>query len=280
MAKVLFKEPLKFLDGTGVDVNPNEDLNGSEKHRVTFNIGQDVNTDSDVRFNQLNITTNTFILDDSSMVLFENQITGSFTQTGTFIVSGDLTGSGNLTILGSITADEIFSEVSESITIFDSGSTIFGDSIDDTHNITGSVLVSGSLVFNNFTIDEISSDTSLTDSSQTSLVTENAAKTYLDNEVAGSVDKQTYLRKSFVHTGSFVNSTTASFTAITASAPTGFSNTTEEDFMFFTNGMLMEYDAINIQQSGSILLLKVNANSIGYQLQTNDEFVGFGKFNS
>ena len=50
--------------------------------------------------------------------------------------------------------------------------------------------------------------------------------------------------------------------------------------MFFTNGMLMEYDAINIQQSGSILLLKVNANSIGYQLQTNDEFVGFGKFNS
>jgi hypothetical protein len=108
MAKVLFKKPLKFLDGTGVDVNPNEDLNGSEKHRVTFNIGQDVNTDSDVRFNQLNITTNTFILDDSSMVLFENQITGSFTQTGTFIVSGDLTGSGNLTILGSITADEIF----------------------------------------------------------------------------------------------------------------------------------------------------------------------------
>ena len=156
MAKVLLKKPLKFLDGTGVDITPNEDLNGSEKHRVTFNIGQDVGTDSDVRFNQLNITTNTFILDDSSMVLFENQITGSFTQTGTFIVSGDLTGSGNLTILGSITADEIFSEVSESITIFDSGSTIFGDSIDDTHNITGSVLVSGSLVFNNFTIDEIS----------------------------------------------------------------------------------------------------------------------------
>ena len=74
MAKVLFTKPLKFLDGTGVDVNPNEDLKGSEKHRVTFNIGQDVNTDSDVQFNQLNITTNTFILDDSSMVLFENQI--------------------------------------------------------------------------------------------------------------------------------------------------------------------------------------------------------------
>ena len=56
------------------------------------------------------------------------------------------------------------------------------------------VLISGSLTFNNFTIDEISNDTSLTDSSQTAFVTEHAAKTYLDTEVSDSGDLQTYLR--------------------------------------------------------------------------------------
>ena len=280
MARIFFKEPLKFVDGTGVDVNPNTDLKGLERTTVTFNIDQDVGTSSNVIFNQVTSSTNTFIIDDSSLVLFDNQITGSFTQTGTFIVSGDFTGSKNLTILGKITAEAIYSELSESIMIFDSGSSIFGDDINDTHNITGSVLLSGSLVFNNFTIDEISDDTSLTDSSQTSLVTERAAKTYLDNEVSDSVDKQTYLRKSFTHTGTFVNSSTASFSAVTASSPNGFTATNEFDFMFFTNGLLMEYDAIEIEQSGSSLLLKVNNNSIGYDLRVDDEFIGFGKFNS
>ena len=280
MAKIVFTNPLKFVDGTGFDIDNNEELRASERTRVTFNIGQDVSTDSNVIFNQLDITTNKFILDDSSLILFNNQITGSFTQTGTFIVSSDFTGSNNLTILGKLTAETIAAEVSESMTLFSSGSTIFGDTIDDTHQITGSVLISGSLTFNNFTIDEISNDTSLTDSSQTAFVTEHAAKTYLDTEVSDSGDLQTYLRKSFTHTGSFVNSNTARFSAETASAPTGFTGTSEEDFMFFTNGMLMEYDAIDIEQSGSTLLLKVNNNSIGYDLRVDDEFIGFGRFNS
>ena len=280
MAKLVFTKPLKFVDGTGFDIDNNEKLKAIERTTVTFRIGQNVSTDSDVTFNQLDITTNKFILDDSSLILFNNQITGSFTQTGTFIVSSNFTGSNNLTILGKLTAETIAAEVSESMTLFSSGSTIFGDTIDDTHQITGSVLISGSLTFNNFTIDEISNDTSLTDSSQTAFVTEHAAKTYLDTEVSDSSDIQSYLRKSFTHTGSFVSSNTASFSAETASAPTGFPSTSEDDFMFFTNGMLMEYDAINIEQSGSVFLLKVNNDSIGYDLTIKDEFVGFGRFNS
>ena len=50
--------------------------------------------------------------------------------------------------------------------------------------------------------------------------------------------------------------------------------------MFFNNGMLMEYNVIEIQQSGSNLLLKVDNNSIGYDLESGDEIVDFGKFNS
>ena len=50
--------------------------------------------------------------------------------------------------------------------------------------------------------------------------------------------------------------------------------------MFFVNGVIAEYDALTVQQAGSSFLLKVNNDSIGYDLQSGDEIVAFGKFNS
>ena len=50
--------------------------------------------------------------------------------------------------------------------------------------------------------------------------------------------------------------------------------------MFFINGVLAENDALAVQQSGSIFYLKVDTSSIGYNLQSSDEIVAFGKFNS
>ena len=55
-----------------------------------------------------------------------------------------------------------------------------------------------------------------------------------------TLDKNNYLRKSFVHTGSFTSVNTSSFTAVTASAPTGLTGTTEQDFMFFINGIRLK----------------------------------------
>ena len=124
---------------------------------------------------------------------------------------------------------------------------------------------------------EISNDTSLADGNATSFVTENAVKTYIDDETD---DFYTYIRKSYAHTGSFISISTASFTATTASAPTSLTSTTEEDFMFFINGAIAENDALTVQQSGSLFYLKVNNNSIGYDLQSGDEIVAWGKFNS
>ena len=60
MARIFLKEPLKFVDGTGGDVNPNTDLNGLEKTTVTFNIDQDVGTSSNVIFNQVTSSTMEF----------------------------------------------------------------------------------------------------------------------------------------------------------------------------------------------------------------------------
>lgn len=71
-------------------------------------------------------------------------------------LKGNLTVDGNLTIDGNITAQQYI--VSSSVTYmtqsFSSGSTIFGDSADDTHQFTGSLLVNGnSILDGNFTVE-------------------------------------------------------------------------------------------------------------------------------
>ena len=90
-----------------------------------------------------------------------------------------------------------------------------------------------------------------------------------------------YLRKSYVKkSASITIPSSASFTAVSASAPDGTTSTTEDDFLFFINGQYMEHDAIAIQQNGSTLLLKVDNDSIGYLLESDDEILAIGKFNS
>ena len=70
----------------------------------------------------------------------------------TFTGSANLTGSvgvlGNLTVLGSVNAQQFNINVISSSVIYQSGSTKFGDTIDDKHEFTGSVDISGSLIVN------------------------------------------------------------------------------------------------------------------------------------
>ena len=90
-----------------------------------------------------------------------------------------------------------------------------------------------------------------------------------------------YLRKSFVKVATGVTgSSTASFAATTASAPSGMTATTENDFIFFMNGGYMEHNAVEVEQSGSIFLLKIDTSNIGYNLESDDEIIAQGKFDS
>jgi len=271
----IFIEPLIFLDGTGFITTPsNTEIFGNKT--VVFSIGQAVETTSDVVFNQVIVTTDKFIIDNGQTTHTSGEITGSLTLSSNFTVVQNLTGSGNLTILGIVTAEKIETELTQSVTLFESGSTKFGDTSDDTHQFSGSYRTSGSLSLVN-SVTEVSNDTSFTDGNSTSLFTENALKTYVDDI---SDDIQTYLRKSFIHTGSFISTSTSSFTTTSASAPTGYTATTEDDFMFFINGQLMEHDALTVQQSSSYFYLKIDNDSIGYDVASTDEIVAWGKFNS
>ena len=276
MADISFKEPIVIEASTGVTVNlSGTELFGKQARSVDISIGQAVAKTSDVVFNQL--TTSPVIIDNGNLRLNSNTITGSFTQTGNLIVSSNFTNNGNLTVDGTLTAEKIESAFTQSVTLFESGSTVFGDTLDDNHYITGSMLTTGSLTLNAYKITEISDDTTLADSSTTATVTENAIETYA---TLNTKTINTYQRKSFAHTGSFVSVSTASFSALSASAPSGYTGTTVNDFMFFLNGAIMENDSLNIEQSGSTFLLKVNNSTLGYNLEVADEIVSFGKFNS
>ena len=280
MADFILKEPLVFTDGTGFDINPNTEIFAKTSGiEVVFSIGQDVSTSSNVEFADLTLTDK-LTLDNDTFIIRKNIITGSFTHTGNLItaVGETFTHNGHMSVGNILTAEKILSEITQSATFFESGSTLFGNSLDDIHSRTGSLSISGSSMAINYgSVTEISNDTTLADEGTTSVLTENAFKTYFSDQ---TTNFQRYQRKSFAHTGSFISVSTASFAAVTASAPSGFTSTSENDFMFFINGQIMEHDAITIEQSGSEFLVQVDNDGIGYDLKSSDEIVAFGKFDN
>ena len=257
--------------------NSGVSFNGSETLTQTISTIQPILPTSNVQFASL--VTNT--LGVGSGTFNPTNYTGNLNITGSIDVTQDITVGGDVNITGILTAKEYHTQFVSSSVIFQSGSTKFGDTLDDTHQFTGSYSVTGSWTLNNTEIVGVSNDTSLTDSSQTELVTEHAVKVFAASATGSVANEQTYLRKNFYKlTNSITVPSTASFNAVTASAPSPLSATNENDFIFFINGQYMEHDALTIQQAGANLLLKVATGSIGYNLETDDEIVALGKFNS
>lgn len=280
------KKPLTIKSGTGVSLSESntpfteKDFDGSNSSNITISIGQSVGTTDSVQFNKVTLSPNTLVIGSGSaneMTLKDGQITGSDIQ-----FKNDLTITQNLNTTQLIVVQDIISGSASSFgsrvqtTTHNTGSTRWGESLTQKQFATGSFDITGSLSLNGYEMNEISNDTNLTDESPNAFVTENVAKTFL----ATIKPDRDYLRKSFVHTGSFVNSSTTRFAALTASAPSNLTSTTENDFMFFINGMLIENDALTIQQNSSNLDLSLDTNALGYTISSQDEIIGFGKFNS
>ena len=266
---------LVINSGVGVILsNDGVEFDGSQRVDQTISIGQDVSTTSNVVFNS--VSASSLILGNT--VFKDSQLTGSISISGSLTTLGNITIDGNATVDGTLTVRELHTEFVSASIMYESGSTQFGDTSDDTHQFSGSVSISGSLSLNNYSITEISNDSNLTDSSATALVTENAVKNYVNTNV---IQSNSYLRKQFFKTSNSITiPSTASFSAISASAPTGLTATSKNDFVFFINGQYMEHDALDIQQVGSTFHLIVNNDSIGYDLETDDEILAIGKFNS
>ena len=268
--------PLIFNAGTGVTLSENGvPFDGSRRVNQTISIGQDVSPTSNVTFNQI---TGTSLVFGNPTVYSYTGISGSLAITGSLTAGSNFTVNGNATVNGTLIAKEFKTTYVSSSIVFQSGSTRFGDTIDDSHHFTGSLSTTGSFSLNGYQVTEISNDATLGDASSGSLITEYALQQYAGVSVAAD---QAYLRKSFFKSSNqILNNSTASFTAVTASAPATLTSTNENDFVFFINGQYMEHDALTIEQSGSSFLLQVDTSGIGYSLESDDEIIAIGKFNA
>jgi len=270
---------ITFEQGTGVILSaPSTTFDGSSALTQTFSIGQAVAVTDSPTFNSL--TANSVSIGSATTIISDQSFDSDMVITGSTEVTGSLTVGGNLTVTGSITTNELIEQITTRSIDYSTGSNAFGDDFNDVHRFTGSLDVTGSFKLNGYSVSEISNDSDFTDGSATALVTENALKQF--NPSSTTTDETTYLRKQFFKTSTGISgSNTASFTATTASAPSGVTTTSENDFVFFINGQYMEHDALSIRQKATgSFHLQVNTTSIGYSLESDDEILAIGKFNS
>ena len=293
MSGIIFKlnNPLTISSSNFVTTTDNDavfdskDFDGLFESNVKFSLPQAVGPTDSVQFNKVTLSPNTLTVGTGlkTIVLKDGSISGvsPISFENNILVSENLKIIDNFTFSGTLVTGSSTIGSTQVTQSNNTGSTIWGESSSQKQFVTGSLDVTGSLSvnenINNIILTEISNDTSATDESSTALITEKAAFSFL----SALKPQRNYLRKSFTHTGSFVNSSTSSFTTITASAPAGIEATSENDFMFFINGMLIENDALTIEQKTSTNLeLRLDTSELGYSLESEDEVVGFGKFNS
>ncbi len=282
---ITLANPFTLSSGTGITLtNDGESYNGSAEISHQVSIGQEVAITDNVQFNA--VTSSAFLI--GARTFTESGVDGNWAITGSLSMTSDLSVTGDATIEGTLTAQEFHTEFVSASILYTSGSTRFGDTLEDTHYFTGSMYVTGSWGINGSNdITKITNDVTLAESSTTSLATENAIKTYMDVTVANTDSRLQYLRKQYVKISTtLVGNSTASFSAVTASVPAAvpgleaLTSTTEHDFLFFINGQYMEHDALEIQQAASSFYLKVDIDSIGYELESDDEILAWGKFDS
>ena len=95
------------------------------------------------------ITTNSASL-AASITTNSSSIASLTAATSSYLLNTTDTLTGNLTVTGTLTAQEFVSELVSSSVIYESGSTKFGDTADDTHQFTGSVGIQGALGITGF----------------------------------------------------------------------------------------------------------------------------------
>ena len=151
-----FKNPLRTSGSDGFQTSIT-DQDGNVSTINVFSIGQDVGTDSNVEFDgvsQPEAQTAIIGTDANNMVLGYGFISGSNLQ---FTVdeqgiSENYTHEDDITINGNINFFSASAEQENTVRIESSGSTKFGDTLDDLHQITGSFNVTGSMSLNGTTI--------------------------------------------------------------------------------------------------------------------------------
>lgn len=139
---ITYKSLLQDIAGTGLLLNDSDD-----SIRVDPNLSG-LNSVQATSFTGSLSGTASFALTASYALNAAGFASGSFATTASNIFFGNQTINGDLVITGSLTAQQyiVSSSVLYVTQSFSSGSTMFGNSLDDTHKFTGSLYITGALV--------------------------------------------------------------------------------------------------------------------------------------
>ena len=111
MAKFVLKSPIKFVQGTGFTITPNDtNINLASPVQVVFNIGQVIEKDSDVTF--LTISSSQEVV-DNNLSIINNQIDNLSTISANMSVRDNFSTTKNLVVKGGLTAEKFESEFTE-----------------------------------------------------------------------------------------------------------------------------------------------------------------------
>jgi hypothetical protein len=103
----------------------------------------------DARIDSIESTTASFSPRINALESFTASANATYVNVSGDSMSGDLTITGSLIVTDRITAQEFYTEYVSSSVVFQSGSTKFGDSVDDVHSFTGSVQIDGDVIASN-----------------------------------------------------------------------------------------------------------------------------------
>jgi hypothetical protein len=172
------------------------------------------------------------------------------------VVSGSADFEQDLTVRGTITADQLIISIVSSSVLFESGSTQFGNSIEDTHKITGSLLMTGSIDLNGQPVE-------------TGRLAESTFSTY-----SGTTNTRiTNLETSTGSINSFTSSTDSRLSSIETSTGSlntySASNTTNIDAIHTSTGSLNTYTSSNTTNINAIHTSTGSLNSYTSSNTTN-----------
>ena len=125
------ENPFSIASGVGVTVTGAGSFDGRTAKTFTFNIGQDVGTTSTVQF--ANVSASSALHIGPTSFEISQRSDGKAQVNTDWVVLGDVIAENYI----------VSSSVTHMTTSFSSGSTRFGDTIDDNHEFTGSLKISG-----------------------------------------------------------------------------------------------------------------------------------------
>lgn len=146
---------------------------------------------------------------------------------------------GDLTITGILTAKEIHTALVTSSVMYESGSTKFGDTLDDNHNFTGSVKITGSLYVNGAVVG-------------TGKLDETAFNTYTSS-----------VSSTFAGTASFATTASYAANAVVVSGITKtYTVSSPSTTWSFNHGLGQRYPSVEIYDTDGFVVIPSNIQSV------------------